>query len=113
MKNLCTFVGSYSAAMGRTPPIPLMPKLNPVWDVMQKIVGGSNVQVKGAASSTALQRQGANSASALSCPSLGLFDGPAAFIVHRQGPLQNRMFSMPQGLYGTFAPRFNLMRQEI
>ena len=34
------FCGSYSAAMGRYPPFPLMPKLNPVWDVMQKIVGG-------------------------------------------------------------------------
>lgn len=69
---------------------------------------------KGAASSTALQRQGANSASAMSCPSLGLFDGPAAFTVHRQGPLQKQDVQYAsQGLYGTFAPRFNLMRQEI
>ena len=69
---------------------------------------------KGAASSMALQRQGASSASALSCPSLGLFDVPDAFTVRRQGPLQKQDVQYAsQDLYGRFAPRFNLVRPEI
>lgn len=68
---------------------------------------------KGAASSTALQRQGANSASAMSCPSLGSFDGPA-YLLYTDRVLSKTGCSVClSGLYGTFAPRFNLMRQEI
>ena len=105
------FCGSYSAAMGRYPPFPLMPTLNTVWDLMWKIVRGGQ-QCAGKVQpcrGKELERTPAHWAA----PSPGLFDVPVR-TVHRQGPLQEQDIQRAsEDLCGRFAPRFNLLRQEV